>query len=227
MDEYTLIVGASGGLGQALARKFNKEGSGLILTGRKLTKLEKIFTNFKNCHLYQVDITSKEEVDNLFKQISDKGLKIKNIINTAGIGLFGPVESYSEKESRDVIEVNLLGAIYVSQQGFMELKEKGGSMVNIISTAGLVGKAGESVYCASKWGLRGFLEALRQEAAGTGVKILAVYPGGIKTSFFNKAYGDTYDNTNFMEPAELAELIYQNIKNYQTLEVSDLVIKRK
>ena len=107
------------------------------------------------------------------------------------------------------------------------MKDSGGLIVNVMSTAATAAKAGEGIYCAAKWGARGFTESLRLEAKGTPVKVVAVYPGGMKTPFWSDICGMSPDTSGFMEPAEVASVMVYNMLDKTSLYVADLLINRR
>src|SRR5216684_96956 len=141
------------------------------------------------------------------------------LVNCAGIGIFGPAGSYDEKTIAAIIDSNLLATINFCEIIFPRFKEHGGTIVNVLSTAALIGKANESVYCAAKWGARGYSEALKAEAKGTKARIIAVAPGGMNTPFWPEP------RTGFMGPADVAATIIDAID--RPVDVSEIVITRR
>src|SRR5699024_8099514 len=111
------------------------------------------------------------------------------LINNAGLGVFKLTEHIDNNAIDDMIDINLKGTIYCTQAVLLRMKEKNeGTIVNVISTAGLEGKVNESVYCASKFGVKGFTESLLVELQDSAVKVLAAYMGGMKTPFWDSIY---------------------------------------
>ena len=106
-------------------------------------------------------------------------------------------------------------------------EEKDLKIVNIMSTAALKGNKNETVYCATKWGEKGFTERLKMEYKGTSVKVIGVYPGGMNTNFWNdnRDYVSIEKANTFMNPVDVAKVILDNI-SYNTLKVSDITIER-
>jgi short-subunit dehydrogenase len=148
------------------------------------------------------------------------------LINCAGSGVFGPAGSYSAGDIAEAMKGNLVGTILFSDAAFRLMRDTGGTIVNVMSTAAHVGRANESVYCATKWGARGYTESLRLEAKGTKVKIVAVYPGGMNTPFWTNARNAPVDSTRFMSPAEVASIVCKALQAGATSSVTDLVINR-
>jgi short-subunit dehydrogenase len=95
-----------------------------------------------------------------------------------------------------------------------------------MSTAANVAKAGEAIYCAAKWGAKGFTESLRLETKGSRVRILSVYPGGMDTPFWAEAPDVVSDTSNLMNPKEVAEIILANLQSKPSLQVTELTNNR-
>jgi len=144
---------------------------------------------------------------------------LKLLVNCAGIGVFHPAGTYTTGEIEEVINSNLVAMINFCDGFLSTIRENGGMIVNVMSTAALVGKPNETVYCAAKWGARGYTEALRAEAKGT--RILAVYPGGMRTPFW--ARDPKADK--FMDPKEIAGVIVDAAFR-PGIAVTELVINR-
>ncbi|WP_308211952.1 SDR family NAD(P)-dependent oxidoreductase [Neobacillus cucumis] len=117
----------------------------------------------------------------------NKTEKIDQVINNAGIGYFGPLEEISADKISDMIDTNVKGTIYVTKAILPTFLERNaGKIMNIISTAGLRGKVQETAYCASKFAIRGFTEALVKELENTSISVSGVYMGGMDTPFWDE-----------------------------------------
>lgn len=103
----------------------------------------------------------------------------------------------------------------------------GGKIINIMSSAALKGNAGESVYCAAKWGVRGYAESLKAAYKGTNVKIMGVYPGGMDSPFWdkNRDYVPKEKSDKFLKTSEVAKIIVDNALNDKVF-IADLTIER-
>jgi len=109
-------------------------------------------------------------------------------INNAGLARHRAIADYSEDEIDSMLAVNLKGTILGSQAALRTMApRRRGHIVNIISTAALRGIPSETVYCATKWGVRGFTQGLREEAAPSNIRVSAVLPGGVDTAFWQHA----------------------------------------
>ena len=140
------------------------------------------------------------------------------LVNCAGAGIFGPAGSYDEKAIDDVLDANLKATIVFCNALFARFAKDGGTIVNVLSTAALVGKPNESVYCAAKWGARGYTEALRAEAKGTKARVISVAPGGMDTPFWPER------REGFMDPREVAAVIVDAID--RRVNVTEITITR-
>jgi uncharacterized protein len=120
----------------------------------------------------------------------------------------------------------LIGTILFSDAAYNRFKVTGGMIVNVMSTASNIGRVNETIYCASKWGAKGYTEALRAESKGTPVKIISVFPGGMRTDFWSLARGSKVNPEAFMDPKEVAEIIMNAIDPRKGAYVSDITINR-
>jgi short-subunit dehydrogenase len=140
------------------------------------------------------------------------------LVNCAGIGIFGPAGAYDDESIARVIDANLIATVVFCNALFPRFAERGGTIVNVLSTAALIGKPNESVYCAAKWGARGYTESLRAEAKGTKARVISVAPGGMDTPFWPER------RENFLDPKEVAAVIVDAID--RRVNVTELVITR-
>ena len=106
--------------------------------------------------------------------------------------------------------------------------EKNLKIINIMSSAALKGNQQEALYCATKWGERGYTESLKVAYKGTSVKVIGVYPGGIDTEFYKNSrdYVSEEKQATFMKPSEVAKTIIDNVTNEINLTVADIIIER-
>jgi short-subunit dehydrogenase len=152
---------------------------------------------------------------------------VEYLINNAGMGLFTKADTSTAAMIDTVFEANLKGMILLTSEILrLTPDEEELSIVNIMSTSALFGRAEETIYCAAKWGARGYTEALRTELKGTKRNIIAVYPGGMRTDFW-KVPGQNRDLSTFMDPAEVAKKIVDAVIVTDKMFVTDITINRK
>ncbi len=218
-----IITGAGSGLGKELALLFAGQGFHIILTGRTLDKLQSVEQEIHeaggSAQSYTVDITQTKDISKLMTQLQNH--ELYGLINNAGVGHFGPVNSLSAHDIQEMFETNTLGTIYMTQAVLSLLKEiNEGLLMNIISTAGLKGKVNESVYVASKFAVRGFTESLQKELENTNIKVKAVYMGGMDTPFWDES-DHIKDKSRLRSPKEVAAMILDH------MEEDSIVIESK
>ena len=219
-NKVVVITGASRGLGKALAVTLAARGAKLVISGRSAKDLEEVAKE-TNAIPVTVDVTKENDVTNLAKVAVSKFGHIDIWINNAGLWLpKAPVESLDIKRAHELIEVNLFGTVYGSREAVICMKESisanklnQGMIVNIVSTSALQGRAGQSAYAASKHAAKGFTDSIREELLTSGINVVGVYPGGIKTNLFDEKKPD--DFSDFMTPESVAEKIVQNLEKDQ------------
>jgi NAD(P)-dependent dehydrogenase (short-subunit alcohol dehydrogenase family) len=222
-DKVIVITGASRGLGLALSSFLAKEGAKLILSSRAGEDLEKAGREL-NAEIFPADVTKEDEIKKLADFAVQKFGRIDVWVNNAGIWIpHTSIENMDLKRVHDMIEVNLFGTIYGSKAALIQMKKQGsGTIINILSTSALEGRPGSSGYCASKWAAVGFTKSLRLEVESAGIKVLAIYPGGMKTNLFDEEKSKNYES--YMEPDFVAGKIIENLKKESPEE--ELVLRR-
>ncbi len=233
MEKVTVISGGSSGLGFEIAALLIKSGKNVIILGRDKLKLDKAESILKiSCHGNDVksivcNIGDEKDIKSFGNYISKNNYSIEYLFNNAGKGLFTKAENSSSELIDSIFEANLKGMILLTSAVLgLTPPEEELTIVNIMSTSSLYGRAEETIYCAAKWGARGYTEALRTELKGTKRNIIAVYPGGMRTNFWNIP-GQNRDLSSFMDPAEVAEKIVNAVIVTDKLFVTDITINRK
>ncbi|MBH0162936.1 SDR family NAD(P)-dependent oxidoreductase [Fictibacillus sp. 26RED30] len=215
MSKTVIITGGGSGLGLALAREYNKTYN-VYLVGRNEKKLEQAvqsFTHSENKVSYKVcDVTNYEQTESILQSIFQSE-NVHLLINNAGMGVFEPLEKLSKTNITGMLETNVYGTIFPTKIAFPLFKKQGfGKVMNIISTAGLRGKVNESVYCASKFAVRGFTESIVKEWDGSNIYPTAVYMGGMDTPFWDEST-HIADRSRLKSPEQVASLIVEQDDN--------------
>ncbi len=210
-NKAVVITGASRGLGKAIAEAFAFKKAKVIISSRDKKDLEQVAEEI-NATAIVADVTKENEVIELVQKVISQFGKIDIWINNAGIWLpSGPVEEVDMKRAHDIFEVNLFGTAYGSRAILPQMKKQGyGIIVNIVSTAALQGRPNQTMYSASKHAEKGFTDSLREEVKGTGISVIGIYPGGIKTNLFDEQKPKEFDD--FMLPESIAEKIIENLE---------------
>ena len=215
-----IIVGASHGLGAALARKLAHEGYTLALLARSEDKLEtlcnEINTDGGQAISYVHDVSEYDKVPGLLRKVvADLG-GLDLIVFVAGVNYPpGGLDKYNFENDRKMIEVNLIGAMaWLNPVAEMFQSAKAGQIVGIASVAGDRGRVGNPGYNTSKAGLATYLEALRNRLTRHGVNVLTVKPGFMKTEMLKAAQGGT---PFAIEPEKAADDIFNAMKKRRQL----------
>ena len=188
-----LITGASSGIGAATARLFGARGYRVILTARRQERLESLVAGIREnggdaCSI-PADISQPEQIERMVKRALDCFGQIDILVNNAGLGRLNWLENLDPQDDIAYqIQVNLTGMIQTTRMVLPQmLARNSGTIINIGSIAGLVATPAYSVYAATKYGVRGFTEALRREVSVYGIEVAGIYPGSVVTEFGQKA----------------------------------------
>ena len=228
-----IITGGSSGLGKSLANKCIEHKLDVCLIARRKNILEKVKEEFKrmyiNPEIFILDgnISDESFVNKLFAFLEEKNYYPKWLINCAGIGKFCKPEATSRKMIDTVFEANLVGLILMCSKALRYMALYECYIINIMSTAALRGKANETVYCAAKWGARGYTEALKIAFKGTKVHVIGVYPGGMNTNFWNDHQYDEFQLKKYLDSEEVAQEIFERIFIEKDETDKDIIIERK
>lgn len=184
-NKVWFVTGASKGLGLSLVKALLSKNYRVAATSRKLADLEKAVGSDKNFLPLQVDILNENDVDKAIRQVVDHFGRIDVVVNNAGFGLAGALEELSDAEARNNFDVNVFGSLNVIRKALPYLrKQQSGHILNVASIGGFTGTfPGFGIYCATKFAMTGFSEALSTEVAPFGVKVTIVSPGYFRTDF--------------------------------------------
>ncbi|WP_323060501.1 SDR family oxidoreductase [Aeromonas hydrophila] len=186
--KLVLLTGASGGIGEALAQELAAQGAHLLLHGRRASALERLRKELPHSERHQMviaDLGSPQERAKLLQHPAlDEGLDV--LINNAGCNQFAWLEDQSSEQVERQLLLNVEAPIQLTRMLLPRLR-KPAVIMNVGSSFGAIGYAGYSVYCASKFALRGFSEALGRELEGTGIQVLHFAPRATRTRLNSEA----------------------------------------
>lgn len=186
--KLVLLTGASGGIGEALAQELAVQGARLLLHGRRASALERLCKELPHPERHQTmiaDLGSPQERARLLQHPAlDEGLDV--LINNAGCNQFAWLEDQSSEQVERQLLLNVEAPIQLTRMLLPRLR-KPAVIMNVGSSFGAIGYAGYSVYCASKFALRGFSEALGRELEGTGIQVLHFAPRATRTRLNSEA----------------------------------------
>lgn len=188
MKKTWLITGCSNGLGLHIAEAALARGDQVLATARNpdtLAELQKRFLG--QVRIAHLDVTQPETAMQAINLAEQAFGGIDVLVNNAGYGLMGAVEEAVASEYRPLFETNVFGLIEVTRAALPTLRRRGGRIVNISSGAGIAGAAGYGYYNATKFALEGLSEALAQEVAPLGMRVIIVEPGPFRTEFLGRS----------------------------------------
>ncbi|MDR2974651.1 MAG: SDR family NAD(P)-dependent oxidoreductase [Propionibacteriaceae bacterium] len=219
-NKAVIITGHTSGLGAELAKLFEARGYMVVGVSRS-----RATTAGSRIHI-QGSVADPHTIDQVVTEISRRGLIVEALINSAGIGNFGPVGDYTAAQISDVIDSSLTGPILLTNaivKMWNQVKQDSGYIVNILSTAAFTARGGEAVYCAAKAGLKMFGDALRLQMKGSPFTVINIMPGGMNTPFWS---GDP-KASSFMSVSDVALIILQSFDSRPTALVTDIVVNRR
>ncbi len=190
MTQHILITGCSSGFGLDAAKHLSRQGHHVYATMRNVNaKNQQVAADLRafadaegvSITVHEMDVTSDESVAAAVAEMP----VVDVLINNAGLGYGGPVESFTSSQVLQQLDLNIVGAFRVAKAVLPGMRErKSGLIIQVSSTAGRAAFPGFGVYHASKWGLEGISEAMRYELAPLGIDVVIVEPGPFATNFF-------------------------------------------
>ncbi len=205
-----LITGASSGIGEAIALLFAKKGADLCLVARRVKELSQVANRCRgfgaNALEVIADITDEKEVQKIARECFGEFNRIHILVNNAGYGKYGPFTSTPIEEWDRMWKVNVRGAVLVTQAIVPSMiAASNGHIVNISSIHGINTAANASAYCATKFAITGFSEALCKELWKYGIKVSTICPGGVLTPFLGIPVHKK--KPEYLEPEEVAKVV--------------------
>lgn len=183
-----LVTGASGGLGEEIAKNLHARGAIVGLHGTRVEKLEALAAEMGDrVHILPANMSNMDEVKALGKKAEADMEGVDILVNNAGITRDGLFVRMSDENWADVMQVNLTAVFHLTRElTHPMMRRRNGRIINITSVVGVTGNPGQVNYCASKAGLIGFSKALAQEIAPRGITVNCVAPGFIKSAMTDK-----------------------------------------
>jgi NAD(P)-dependent dehydrogenase (short-subunit alcohol dehydrogenase family) len=214
------ITGASSGFGLAFASYALRKGYNVVATARNPSKLESLVSQAPGRVLaLTLDVDRPRDAEAAVGAAIERFGRVDVLINNAGYGIIGAVEETPDSELRALMETNFFGAVAVIKAALPALRaQRSGAIVNISSLGGQMSFAGFGAYSASKFALEGLSEALAQEVAAFGIRVLLVEPGNFRTNLlgsgtrempamdaYHRSVGGTRDFARGMHGAQLGD----------------------
>lgn len=190
--KVAVLTGAGAGIGRSLAARLAEEGAIVCLADVNREGLEEtartLASRGANVSTHVVNVADDGQVKNFAHEVEERHGRADVLINNAGVALHGTVEEVSLEDIEWVMSINFWGTVYCVKHFLPLLKRQTGSHIVCLSSIfGIIAPPGQAAYCASKFAVRGFAEALRHELEGTNVRVSTVHPGGVRTGIARSA----------------------------------------
>lgn len=238
MAKIALITGATAGIGEATAEVFAREGYNLILTGRRLERLDKLAAHLNKKYNVEVavssfDVRNRDEVLDNLEKLPAKWKKVNVLVNNAGLSQgLDPIDKGSIDDWDTMIDTNVKGLLYVSRIVSNWMITNGhGHIINIGSIAGIDVYANGNVYCATKHAVDALNKAMRIDLLPHGIKVTAVHPGAVETEFSEVRFkGDkarakkVYDGFEPLAAVDIAETIWFAVSRPAHVNINELIV---
>ena len=221
-NQNCVITGAARGIGLALAQALAAKGARVVLADVDAEALAQAQAEVPGSLAVTCNVTKAADMERLAAEAEKAFGPVAVWVNNAGLARHRWIPDYTEAEIDLMLAVNLKGTILGSQAALRRMiPHKMGHIINVISTASLRGIPSETVYCAAKWGVRGFTQGLQEEAAAHRIRVTAVLPGGVATDFWAGASARPAPLEKFLTPPQVADAIVK------VLEMDDFCVARE
>ncbi|QEC46477.1 SDR family oxidoreductase [Baekduia soli] len=230
-----VITGASSGIGEATARALAADGHRLALLARRADRVaalaQELTAGGATAIAVPGDVTDRDTMLAAAERVAGELGGADILVNNAGQMLLAPFSSDQVEETRRMVETNLLGAMTATEVFLDQLRDGGGDLVNISSVAGRRARAGASVYNATKWGLNGWSEAMRQELQ-PGVRVIVIEPGAVRTELTDhithtasKEASEKMYAENAISAQDVAEVIAFAVSRPPGVSLNEILIR--
>jgi 3-oxoacyl-[acyl-carrier protein] reductase len=228
-DKVAIVTGGSSGIGKAIAEKLCQEGVKVAILSEKPDEIKQTVEEIKkkggDAFAAPADLTKDDEVKNAVDKVLEHYKGVDIIVNNAGLGIFKPIHEMSVKEFDLHINVMLRGHFLVTKHLLPQLYEKKAGHVIFISSLWAKRFCAKcSGYTAAKFGIRGFVQSLREEARHHNVKVTNIMPGTVKSPFFEKVDWET-DLSKALETEDVANLISDLLKYPDRAVVEEVILQ--
>jgi NADP-dependent 3-hydroxy acid dehydrogenase YdfG len=227
-----VITGASSGIGEATARTLVRDGRRVALLARRGDRIHRLAAELGGGALaIEADVTDRSSIVAAADQVQQVLGGADVLVNNAGVMLLGPFNSEQRADHRQMVEVNLLGAMTTTEVFLDQLRDGGGDLVNISSVAGRTARAGNAGYAATKWGMNGWSEALRQELQPD-IRVTVIEPGAVATELTDHiTHADTKRATEAfvqylaIRPEDVAEIIAFALSRPRRMALNEILVR--
>ena len=223
-NTVALITGSSSGIGLATAKLFLENGAKVIGVSRYQSRRPISHPRFSS---YSVDLSSENEITKFLAKLKETR-EINTVVMCAGYGEFGNLEELSFSKLKPLMRVNFFSYVQITKALLPHLKKKESHLIYLGSESAIEGKRKGTFYCASKFALKGFANALRDECSTSSVKISLIHPGLVRTPFFdNLGFEPASASSSALEATDVAQCILDIVQSSKSLLVDEIRIRPK
>ncbi|MFS1286915.1 SDR family oxidoreductase [Pseudomonas piscis] len=226
-----VITGASSGIGEATARLLAAQGMQVVLAARRSERIEALAKQLgDNALAVTVDVANLEQVMRLFDQVRERFGGLDLLFNNAGIGINGAFAESDPKDWQAQIDSNLMGVFNCTHAAIPLMQGREGAMISTVSSVGgRHGVAGWAVYCATKFAVNGFHEALRKELGEQGIRVSLIQPGAVWTEWGDKVPGDAMrsyrESLDALHSEDVAQALLYSFAQPARVLVNEIVVR--
>ncbi len=216
-----IVTGASSGIGREICIRLLGAGHEVVGIAREIDKFQPDDPHYR---AERIDLAQLDELPEHLGGLSKRLPAIAGVILCAGMGRFGALEEFSYDQIRQLIDLNLISQVFVAR-AFLPLmkRRRRGDLILMGSEAALSGGQRGAVYSATKFALRGLAQSLRQECAGSGVRVCIINPGSVKTEFFSTLHFEPgADQQNYILPQDIADTVLHVIQSRHATVVDEI-----
>ncbi len=226
-SKLAVVTGASKGIGAAIAKELAEAGYYVLLLARSAEGLAQVadYLQAEGLHAsgVQVDLTKPEQIDQAVKAVENLGKEVSVLVHNAGIVKVGKTADMKLSDWQDVINLNLTAPFYLTQKLLPKMNE-GSQIIMINSIGGKQAFAEWGAYSASKFGLRGFAEALRAEVEESGIRVTSIYPAAVDTPIHD-GLPYNWDRDKMMKADDVARAVLYCLKQGPKVRINDIEIE--